>query len=107
MTNPYNQSNYEICCEWGLQGVHQLAPSSDVVIIVDVLSFSICVSVACELGASVFPFSGTQAAAIDFARNHAAILAVKSGQGAFSLLPASLPVDGAYRDTSHSGIIDD
>lgn len=39
----YDQSEFDLRCEWGAQGVSQLASISDVVIIVDVLSFSTCV----------------------------------------------------------------
>ncbi|MDK2407620.1 hypothetical protein QHH11_00605 [Aphanizomenon sp. PH219] len=42
----YNQSNFEIRCEWGKKGVEQLAIISDVVIIVDILSFSTCIEIA-------------------------------------------------------------
>ena len=34
----FNQCEFDIRCEWGENGVHQLAPISDAVIIVDVLS---------------------------------------------------------------------
>lgn len=36
--NFFDQADFEVRCEWGLQGVLQLAPISDVVVIVDVLS---------------------------------------------------------------------
>jgi 2-phosphosulfolactate phosphatase len=35
----FDQSEYQVRCEWGLQGLRQLGPISDVVIIVDVLSY--------------------------------------------------------------------
>ncbi len=48
----YNQSNFEIRCEWGKKGVEQLAPISDAIIIVDILSFSTCIDLAAELDVS-------------------------------------------------------
>lgn len=46
---------FDINCEWGLKGIEALSPSSDVIIIVDVLSFSTSVDIACENGARVYP----------------------------------------------------
>lgn len=44
----YNQQEFEIRMEWGLKGAEMLAPVSDVMIIVDVLSFSTCVDIATQ-----------------------------------------------------------
>jgi len=52
----FSQSDFDIRCEWGKQGVFVLAPVSDVVIIVDVLSFSTSVDIAVSQGAIVFPY---------------------------------------------------
>ena len=37
----FDQSAFDIRCEWGTNGVRKLAPISDAIIIVDILSFSI------------------------------------------------------------------
>lgn len=54
-----DQAECDIRCEWGQQGVESLAPSSEVVIIVDILSFSTCVDIAVGRGARVFPYEGS------------------------------------------------
>ena len=86
------QSGYDIRCEWGLHGVELLAPVSDVVVIVDVLSFTTCVDIATANGALVFPYRFRDDAAGEFARARSALLAGHRGaaRGAWSLSPASL-----------------
>lgn len=87
----YNQAGFDIRCEWGAKGIGQLAASSDVIIIVDVLSFTTCVSIAVDNDAVVYPFHSQDASAEEFARQHDAILASKNRQTeGFSLSPASL-----------------
>ena len=63
----FDQSEYNVRCEWGEQGVTTLAPISDVVIIVDVLSFSTAVEIAANQGAIVFPYRWKDETAYDFA----------------------------------------
>jgi 2-phosphosulfolactate phosphatase len=75
----YDQSEFDICCEWGARGVAQLAPNSDVVIIVDVLSFSTCVEIATSRGAIVYPCNWQHEAAQSFATSVGAQLAVRRG----------------------------
>lgn len=45
-----------VISEWGLSGVKALSERADAFVVVDVLSFSTCVDVACSRGAQVFPF---------------------------------------------------
>lgn len=51
-----HQAEYDIRCEWDEGGVLELSRKSDVVIIVDVLSFSTCVDIATARGAIVYPY---------------------------------------------------
>ncbi len=88
----HDQSGFGIRCEWGIKGVEALAPISDVVIIVDVLSFTTCVDVAVSRGAAVLPYRWKDDSAGEFARRHSAELAGVRGDPAhrFSLSPVSL-----------------
>lgn len=88
----YNQSEFELRCEWGEHGVTQLAPISDVVVIVDILSFSTSVDIATNNGATILPYRWQDESAADYALSLNAQLASKkrtSGNG-YSLSPASL-----------------
>jgi 2-phosphosulfolactate phosphatase len=75
----------------GEQGVAQLAPISDVVIIVDVLSFSTSVDIATSRDAMIFPYRWKDASAAVFAASVGAIVAdAKRGSPGYSLSPQSL-----------------
>ena len=84
----FTQADFDIRCEWGLPGVLHLAPISDVVIIVDVFSFTTCVELAASQSALVYPYRGEDAAG--FAQSVGAELAVKWGGVGYSLSPHSL-----------------
>jgi 2-phosphosulfolactate phosphatase len=86
----FDQSEYNVRCEWGEQGVAVLAPSSDVVIIVDVLSFSTAVEIAANQGAIVFPYRWKDETAYGFANSVSAEVADKNNVNNYSLSPASL-----------------
>jgi 2-phosphosulfolactate phosphatase len=87
-----SQTEYELRCEWGWHGVTQLAPASDVVIVVDVLSFSTSVDVAVSNGATVFPYGIPDDSLEEYARLRAAQVAqrIRTRDAGYSLSPASL-----------------
>jgi 2-phosphosulfolactate phosphatase len=89
-----DQSAFRERFEWGQAGIRRLAPISDTVVVVDVLSFATAVDVAVGRGATVFPFPERGAAAAAHARERGALVASdRSSDGAgspFSLSPSSL-----------------
>lgn len=87
----FDQQEFDIRCEWGEHGVAVLAPISDVVVIVDVLSFCTSVDIAVSQGAVVFPYRGAASEAAEFAASVQAVLAdPKRSPGKPSLSPQSL-----------------
>ncbi|MFM7427901.1 MAG: 2-phosphosulfolactate phosphatase [Elainella sp.] len=86
----FDQAEFEVRCEWGLQGILQLAPISDVLVIVDVLSFSTCVEIAVRRGAAIFPYRWKDESAQAFAASMDAEVAGQRQESRYSLSPASL-----------------
>jgi len=86
----FDQSEYDVRSEWGEEGVKTLAPASDVVVIVDVLSFSTAVEIATSQGATVFPYRWKDGTAHDYAKSVQAEVADKSNRNNRSLSPTSL-----------------
>jgi len=86
-----NQAEYDVRCEWGLDGLTRLAPISDVLVIVDVLSFSTAADIAVSNGAAILPYPANDDSAVGYAAAMGAELAAprRAGSG-FSLSPASL-----------------
>jgi 2-phosphosulfolactate phosphatase len=85
----FQQVKHKVRFEWGAAGVKNLAPLSNVVVIVDVLSFTTCVDVATSRGAMVYPYRFKDESAKSYAESVGAILAGKRGEGV-SLSPSSL-----------------
>jgi 2-phosphosulfolactate phosphatase len=85
-----DQSEYDIRCEWGHKGASLLGPVSDVIIVVDVLSFSTAVEVATSQGAVVYPYRWKDETAYDFAKSISAEVADGDNANGYCLSPASL-----------------
>ena len=86
----FTQSEFDIRLEWGERGVNLLAPISDVVIIVDVLSFTTCVEIATGRKAIIYPYRGQLEMAQEYARSVNADLAEKRRDAKYSLSPKSM-----------------
>jgi 2-phosphosulfolactate phosphatase len=87
----FDQSGFDVRCEWGENGVRRLAPGADVAVIVDVLSFSTCVEIANSRGAIIFPYRWKDESASAFAASvNAELAGVRRAGDRYSLSPASL-----------------
>jgi len=87
----FDQQEFDIRCEWGEHGIAALAPISEVIIIIDVLSFSTSVDVAVTQGAMVFPYRWRDDTAQTYAMSVGALLADPGRHlSRYSLSPASL-----------------
>jgi 2-phosphosulfolactate phosphatase len=79
-----------VAVEWGPAGAKVLSESCDVLVVVDVLSFSTALTVAVERGAKVWPHTGGESAG-QLARDIGAVLAGnRSSHDGVTLSPASL-----------------
>ncbi|GAA4024841.1 hypothetical protein GCM10023063_01340 [Arthrobacter methylotrophus] len=86
----HRQLPFAVRFEWGLDGGRAVASGAQLAVVVDVLSFTTCVSVAVDRGAMVYPYLWKDAGAEDFAAHHGALLAGPRGGGGLSLSPSSL-----------------
>jgi len=85
-----SQSTFDVRFEWGIQAIANVCDHSGVAIIVDVLSFSTCVDIACSRGASIIPCSYADDRAPALAAERGAIVARRRGEEGYSLSPESL-----------------
>lgn len=85
----YSQSDYDVRCEWGAGGIEAVAPGSDVIVIIDTLSFTTCVDIATSRGALIFPLAEDRSAS-ELAAAVGGQVAAHRGEPGYSLSPASL-----------------
>jgi 2-phosphosulfolactate phosphatase len=87
----YQQEGFSLRFDWGLLGMQGLLPVSDVIVVVDVLSFSSAVDVAVGRGAWVYPTPDRDIKAERLAQAVGGILAVRPlTPGSYGLSPSSL-----------------
>jgi 2-phosphosulfolactate phosphatase len=97
----HSQDRHLVRLEWGPSGSVALARhareagSEVVVVVVDVLSFTTCVSVAVDRGIRVRPYPWKDASAVAFAAAHGAVLAHPRGPAQASGRPGAAPRSGS------------
>jgi 2-phosphosulfolactate phosphatase len=87
-----DQGGFAYRFDWGLDGLYAIGPSSEAIVIVDVLSFTTAVDVAVARGATVLPH-GSRPTAEAYAGERSAIVAIDRGEQdeeGWSLSPASM-----------------
>jgi 2-phosphosulfolactate phosphatase len=89
----FSQSFFDVRLEWGMAAVEHLAHDATCIVIIDVMSFSTCVSIAADRQALLFPYPWKDSTAAEYAQFRQAETAHFDrrffGQG-FSLSPQSL-----------------
>jgi len=86
----FDQAEYQVRCEWGLRGLKERSPTSDVLVIIDVLSFTTALDIAISRGGVVFPYPYKDDSALQYAAASHANLASRERGAGFSLSPSSL-----------------
>jgi 2-phosphosulfolactate phosphatase len=95
--NALGQQPWSCRCEWGPDATTALAPA-DVVIVVDVFSFTTCVDVAVSRGGAILPYLWNDPSAEEYARTHGAELAGRRRVARYSLAASSfLGVPSGFR----------
>jgi len=89
VTEFWDQHGFRARCEWGPEGARQLAETSDVIVVVDVISSTTCITIGCEQGALVYPYRFKDSSAEEYAKSLGASLAVHR-EAVDSLHPYSL-----------------
>jgi 2-phosphosulfolactate phosphatase len=91
VTRAFGQNQYQVRFDWGIQGADAICDDVDVIVVVDVLSFSTTVVLATELGVAIVPAAPESAS--ELADAHGATLAGRRGSDGPTLSPASITAE--------------
>ena len=72
----WDQHGFKTRFEWGPTGARELAETSDVIIVVDVISSTTCITIGCARGAEIYPYWFKDSSAQAYASSLGASLAV-------------------------------
>jgi 2-phosphosulfolactate phosphatase len=87
----FSQARFSVRLEWGHAAVAQLAGDVECVVVVDVMSFSTCVSIGIDRDVLVYPYSWRDQTAVAYAGQLDAVLAGdRRSTAEYSLSPASM-----------------
>jgi hypothetical protein len=87
----HQQTAHLIHFDWAIQGADAIALDADLAVVIDVLSFTTTLTVALDGETTVLPYRWNDSNAVNFARQHDAVLAVDRSiaeAGQISLSPA-------------------
>jgi 2-phosphosulfolactate phosphatase len=76
MSEFWDQHGFRARFEWGPEGARLLAHTSDVIVVVDVISSTTCITIGCEQSALVYPYRFKDSSAEEYAESLGASLAV-------------------------------
>ena len=96
----WDQQPHRFRFDWGLRGALECGPGSNVVAVVDVLSFTTTVTVAADLGIEILPYRWRDETAAAHAERHDAALAVgrsQAGPDQVSLSPVTFRTTAGLR----------
>ncbi len=86
-----SQFNFSVNLEWGINGIKKYFNTTDLFIIVDVLSFSTCVDIAENNGAGIIPFKWKNGRALEYAKSiNSECASLHRSKTEYSLSPVSL-----------------
>lgn len=90
--NAHSQSAFSVRMEWGVHAIEHLGPAAECVVVVDVMSFSTCVSIAVDRGAWIYPYPWRDDRAESYAETRGARVASprRHGSTGYSLSPRSM-----------------